>query len=166
MRWLGACFVVSVLVACGGDDTADPPDTVVDYEAPDAGEGESLADWQEAARAVCIRDVARLGEALERHGTAETIDQLSAAVDELVAINLELIEDIQAIPVPLERARVVNQIHEKLDRADQSLQLLRDSVHEQDYGSLQSIPGILISYANTDEEFTALDVPECVSAGG
>ena len=163
MRWLGACLVGLVFAACGGgDDAADPPDTVVEYEAPDAAEGESLADWQEAAGAVCLRDLARLDEAIERHGTSETIDQLVAAVDELVAINLELIEDIKAIPIPPERERVVNRLHEKLDRADQSLRLLRDSLRDRDYGSLQSVPGLLINYANTDDEFTALDVPECV----
>jgi hypothetical protein len=164
VRWLGACLVGLVLVACGGgEDSSDVPDTVIDYETPVAPEGESLADWRKAASAVCVRDIARLNEAIERHGLAETFDELVAVIDELVAINLERIEDLQAIPTPPERARAVGRINDKLDRAGQSLRLLRDSLREQDFGALQTVPGLLINYANTDEDFTALDVPECVS---
>jgi hypothetical protein len=166
MRRLGVSVIVlvSALAACGGTDGSDTlPDTVEELTTTVAPEGRALADWQGASRAICLEYTPRVQAALAELDPSMTEEELIATFVAAVDLTLEYVDALRAIPVPTERTRAVERVNDRLDRGRHSLSVLRDSALSDDYGGFRAARGILINYADTDDLYRSLDVPECAS---
>jgi hypothetical protein len=156
---------VAIVAACGGDGGSDasPTTTAEDTTTSTAPEGRALTDWQEASRAVCEEYDGRLLAVSQRLSEGAS-DQASIAIfRELVDVTIEYVAALREVPLPAERTLAVERLHDRLDRGTQSLEALRSSLARGDYGGFRASLSTLSNYADTDEQYTALGVPECAA---
>jgi hypothetical protein len=158
--------LVVVLAACGGggDAAEELPDTVEELTSTTPPEGRGLVDWQEASRSICNEFNPRTETAAEEVVAAGSPEAALTEFTQLVQLVLEYTNRLRSLPVPTERTRQVEAINDRLDRGAKAISALRRNVESGNYGGFVSQHGILTNYANTDDLYISLDVPECAPA--
>ena len=165
MRRLATLVIAISLAACGGsaDEADDVPVTVEPYTTTVPPEGRSLASWQAATRAVCDHYDPLLQSMIDRYGILESQGEVIDYLDEALPIMGDYLDDLRSVPVPTERTREVNEIIDKLDRGETSLEVVRDGALSGSASKVFSSVALIQNYADTDELYRSLGVPECAA---
>jgi hypothetical protein len=166
MRGLGVGILVAALAVagCGGGDESDTlPSTVKDVTTTTAPAGRALSDWQKASRSICSEYIPQLRAAIAAIESEATVEGVAAEFLKAQTLALEHVERLRSIPVPTERTREVEEVNDRLDRGRQGMESQRREITAGDYAGMNAYLGVLTNYADTDDLYLALDVPECAA---
>ena len=152
------------LASCGGGEASEPaPATVEEYTTTQAPRGRAITDWQQASSEVCTEYIPLIERTLDGLGDQPTPDEMAVVFGRVIDLELRFLDALLAIPEPAERTRAVKRVNEKLQRAREQVQVALESVARNDYGAFLSARSVLTNYTDTDGDYEALDVPECVA---
>lgn len=165
MRRLTMVVAVAVVLgACSsGDDEPDPDDAFVEYTTTTAPPGQSFAEWQEATRLVCEDFEPRVAALLELlPDRVEGSEAIIGLIDAMLPLNDEYLAALRSVPLPTERSRAVEQLHDRLDRVEQEAMGIRAAVERLDHTAAVASSGRMVTWGQeADQLLVDLDLPEC-----
>lgn len=160
-----AVVVVLALGACGsgGDDGAEPDDAFVEYTTTTAPPGRSFAEWQAATRSICaVFEPQAQALAASLPDRVEGAQAIVDLIDSMLPLNEEYLAALRAVPIPTERTRSVEQMHERLGRLETEVMGIRAAAERVDHTAAVASSGRMLTVsAELDGLLADLGLPEC-----